>query len=97
MFYIVEKIELISPDDFIRENIGYVAKDADNVRMIFESQISAMTWIGMNRDRLQSGELSVIDYLKEFGTVYGTPVLTMCIDGLGLSEITDIPKLLGRV
>jgi hypothetical protein len=95
MFYIVEKISLVSPGVFLRENIGYIKHDTDNIRMIFESQIAAMHWISANINALESGEKNITDYLAEFGTIYGTPTMTTTIEGMGLPEVTDVIALLG--
>ena len=95
MFYIVEKISLTSPGVFLRENIGYIKADIDNINLIFESQIRAMTWVQINIEALQLGEKDITNYLVEFGSVYGTPISTTTIEGIDLPEITDVIALLG--
>ena len=90
---IISKIELEGTDNLKYTDVGYTQDEnvANQINEDYDSTLGA--FLGANRTKLTLGEVSIseffvsTDYVNEARTVVDT------VEGLGISEITNINQL----
>mgnify|MGYP003108457386 FL=1 len=90
---IISKIELEGTDNLKYTDVGYTQDEnvANEINEDYDSTLGA--FLGANRTKLTLGEVSIseffvsTDYVNEARTVVDT------VEGLGISEITNINQL----
>lgn len=92
MYSVINKIESIDGVVFYTP-IGYSTNtlDIQSINSTYESGFG--DWIRNNKSDLESGNIQVSDYLINNPICYTAYQQTTNIDGMNLSEITDIQNM----
>jgi hypothetical protein len=91
-YHIISKTECIN--NIVQQtNIGYTdsLQDASIINANYE--ITLGNWIRMNKALLETGITNMYSYFMPNQKVYNAQSKATCIDGLGLTLITDINTL----
>lgn len=88
-YYIINKIEE-NNGQLIYTPIGYVTEksDRDAINSKYESTFGA--WVESNKSELENGSIYLSDYFILDSNVHSCKQKMSSIEGMGLSEITDI-------
>jgi hypothetical protein len=92
MYNIINKIELIN-GVVVYTPIGYSTNtlDIQSINSTYESSFG--DWIRNNKNDLESGNIQVSDYFNNNPICYTAYQQTTSIEGMNLSEITDIQNM----
>lgn len=89
MYYILNKTHIVN-NELLDEPVGYLT-NIDNALLInYKYETTYLLWVNNNKTDLENGSLQINNYFNSFGTVYDCNTETTEINGMSLSEITDI-------
>lgn len=89
MYYILNKTHIVN-NLLVDEPIGYLT-NMDNALLInYKYETTYLLWVNNNKTDLENGSLQINNYFNSIDAVYDCNTETTEIDGMGLSEITDI-------
>lgn len=93
MITIISKIELEAPDNLKYTDYGYTEDQAviNQINEDFDATLGA--FLGENRTKLELGEVLISSFFDNVAFVYEARTQVTTVEGLGLSEITDITQL----
>jgi hypothetical protein len=91
-FYIITKIEVVNYV-LTESYVGYVVDGNDAATINATHYDSYTSWIGSNINDLKNGVIAAISYFDSNPVVFHCNLATTCIDGMGLTLITDINNL----
>tara|TARA_B000000475_G_C15671010_1_gene314003 strand:+ start:134 stop:412 length:279 start_codon:yes stop_codon:yes gene_type:complete len=85
-YYIIDKIEYIN-DVVTYTPIGYTTS-LDNSNFIHDNhEVIFLDWIKQNKEKLESGDLSVSVFFDNIPFIYTSSQQTNSIEGMELNEI----------
>jgi|TARA_R110002020_G_scaffold374627_3_gene585935 hypothetical protein len=90
---IISKIELEGTDDLKYTDVGYTTDIlvANEINEAYDSSLGK--FIGENRTKLQLGEVSISTFFSGVSYVNEARTEVETVDGLGISEITNVNQL----
>jgi len=90
---IISKIELEGTDDLKYTDVGYTTDVlvANEINEAYDSSLGK--FIGENRTKLQLGEVSISTFFSGVSYVNEARTEVETVDGLGISEITNVNQL----
>ncbi len=90
---IISKIELEGTDDLKYTDVGYTTDVlvANEINEAYDSSLGA--FLGENRTKLELGEASISTFFSGVSYVNEARTEVETVDGLGISEITNVNQL----
>ena len=90
---IISKIELDGTDNLKYTDVGYTEDDnvAIEINEDYDSTLGA--FLGTNRTKLNIGEVSISTFFATTSYVHEARTEVESVEGLGLSEITNVNQL----
>ncbi len=92
MYFIITKQELID-GEMTHKSVGYTTSVSDSESLNTDYDNSLGSWINSNLIGLESGKTLVSEFFETTPYVYHAKQQTTSIDGIGLTEITDLNSL----
>lgn len=90
-YYIISKIELVDSEPATTA-VGYVLNEAEAIQASADYN-DYVQWIRTNRSDLIAGSTNISEFFNTTPKVYFNNLTVDTIEGLGLSEITDLNTL----
>lgn len=93
MITIISKIELEGTDSLKYTDVGYTTEVSliNEINEAYDASLGA--FLGENRTKLEIGEVSISTFFSGFSYVNEARIEVDSVDGLNLSEITNINQL----
>jgi len=93
MITIISKIELEGADNLKYTDVGYTTEVSliNEINEAYDASIGA--FLGENRTKLELGEVSISTFFSGFSYVNEARIEVDSVEGLNLSEITNINEL----
>lgn len=93
MITIISKIELEGVDSLKYTEVGYTTDNVvtNQINEQYDSTLGA--FLGENRTKLETGDVSISSFFDSTAFVNEARATVDSVDGLGLSEITNINQL----
>ena len=93
MIIIISKIELEAPNNLKYTDVGYTTDVliANEINEAYDSSLGA--FLGENRTKLELGEVSISTFFSGVSYVNEARTEVETVDGLGISEITNVNQL----
>jgi len=89
MYYILNKTHIVN-NELVYEPVGYLTNMDNTLLINYKYETTYLLWVNNNKTDLENGSLQINNYFNSFGTVYDCNTETTEINGMSLSEITDI-------
>ncbi len=89
MYYILNKTHIVN-NELVYETVGYLTNMDNTLLINYKYETTYLLWVNNNKTDLENGSLQINNYFNSFGTVYDCNTETTEINGMSLSEITDI-------
>ena len=92
-YYIITKIEMKGAD-MVQYPFGYTTSEEDSIAVVKHYDEWIGGWISTNLDDLESGVVDISEFFKTKPLCYNSSWTTTSIEGMDLTEITDITILI---
>lgn len=92
-YYIITKIEMEGAD-MVQYPFGYTTSEEDSIAVVKHYDECIGDWILTNIDDLESGVIDISEFFKTKPLCYNSSWTTTSIEGMDLTEITDITILI---